>query len=842
MANDKIEIDVGINTKEVTKGLDSIRNKLNAFGQNLKGLSNLGNSITGLKTAFDVVTKAFSKVSEAITETIELSNKQTKAEIQLETAARNNPFLNDSNVKKLKEYASQLQSISTTGDEELLPFMAQLAAAGRTQAEIQDIMSAALDASASGMISLDSAVQSLNRSYSGELGMLGRLLPDTKALTTEQLKSGAAVEAIKKAYSGMASEVSSKVGGWQQFKNSLGDLKEIIGSGFASVQNRTGQILSKFFDTITSKINASREAARKFQKELNIIVQNDIGNETISSLENEIALHKENIELYENELKAMSMTKEDFIAAEKGKLKALEETNKAETERINKLRTELSTLRSNDRDRQIFEGTFDEKEYAKQILRMEALEKEIQVYDSTVGKALETQRQKVKDAKEEWSKLRKDQENTTETLKIRIDNENKALQETEKRLKVLQSQESKANAETERKNALAAATTEIVKQREEYEKQKRTLEERASLLGEEVDKMDLLNLRIQQYMNLWASPSAKYATTELNNIKKEIDSLTESMKEKEGFNFNDFIKQYKLGVSEQVREAKEMLTSFYVQGIIQKEEYNNRIKELDEALTKAEETEAEKQKEKFLEVANIINNVLNNLTQTMQQMAELASKRAEDNAKAQTAALEKQFAEGQISEEEYYAKKEQIEKDAAKEKYKADLWAWSANLLQIGTSTALAIMQALATLGPIAGPIMAASIGVLGAAQTAIAAANKPIPPSFATGGFVGGMNGASMGGDNTYAHVRQGEFIMNAKQQRELWDLANGKGSFGGSVSNNVQIKNYRGNDTRVDTQFTEDGLRVFIRESIQDDQRNGRLRESFLEQQNILDGVKYM
>lgn len=741
MADDKVEIDVDLNTNSFNKGVDSLAGKLNKFGSNLKGLGNLGNIMSGWKAAFDTVSKSLSNVSKAINETIQLSNKQKKAEIQLETAARNNPYLDDSAVKKLKNYASELQGISTIGDEELLPMMAQLASAGRTQAEIQDIMKAALDASASGSIDLASAVRSLNQSYEGNLGMLGKVLPSLKNLTADELKHGGAVNAVARAYEGMAKKTAEATGTMEQLNNAWGDFKENIGQ---TIEKKLAPLRRKLVELITDINNANAE--KNAVKQAN----DDIKNKQATTVSYEVMI----------------------------------------------------------------------KEIEREILELEKkkIEYKQKADDLTVGELTEQiilKRESIRSYEIEKAKLQaKENEKKTTAEKIEL--------------------------EAKEKQELQNATDFIIKQREEYEKQKKLLIENARLKGEDVDKTDLLNLKIQQYLNVFGSAYAKNAKTEIANLKKEIDEMTKQIKN--SFNYDDFISQFDVNVSEQIKNAKEFLTEFYKTGIIKKEEYNEKIKLLDEALTKATEEEAEKQKEKFLEVANIVNDVLNNLTNAMQQMADLASKRATDNAKAETAALEKQFAQGQIAEEEYYERKEQIEREAAEEKYKADLWAWSAGLLQIGTSTAMAIMQAFATMGPIAGGIAAGAIGILGTAETAVAIANKPIPPSFATGGFVGGMNGASMGGDNTYAHVRQGEFIMNAKQQRELWNLANGKGSFGGSVSNNVQIKNYRGNDTRVETQFTEDGLRVFIRESIQDDQRNGRMRESFLAQQNILDGVKYL
>jgi hypothetical protein len=80
-------------------------------------------------------------------------------------------------------------------------------------------------------------------------------------------------------------------------------------------------------------------------------------------------------------------------------------------------------------------------------------------------------------------------------------------------------------------------------------------------------------------------------------------------------------------------------------------------------------------------------------------------------------------------------------------------------------------------LGPVAGiPLMASTIA-LGLAQVA------KISGAFAEGGFVGGMNGASYGRDNTYAQVRTGEQILNANDQREvLTGLKSGAFSNGSS------------------------------------------------------------
>jgi hypothetical protein len=88
-------------------------------------------------------------------------------------------------------------------------------------------------------------------------------------------------------------------------------------------------------------------------------------------------------------------------------------------------------------------------------------------------------------------------------------------------------------------------------------------------------------------------------------------------------------------------------------------------------------------------------------------------------------------------------------------------------------STYAAATQALkAPPGPPWSFALAASTVAMGLANVA-----KINSQSFATGGVVGGFTGASMGMDNTTANVRTGEMVLTGNQQRQLFEVANGKG-----------------------------------------------------------------
>lgn len=69
--------------------------------------------------------------------------------------------------------------------------------------------------------------------------------------------------------------------------------------------------------------------------------------------------------------------------------------------------------------------------------------------------------------------------------------------------------------------------------------------------------------------------------------------------------------------------------------------------------------------------------------------------------------------------------------------------------------------------------VASAVASTVAAMASAIASINKA--SSFETGGVIGGYRGATMGSDNTYIHARRGEMVLNAEQQRQLFDVANG-------------------------------------------------------------------
>lgn len=120
----------------------------------------------------------------------------------------------------------------------------------------------------------------------------------------------------------------------------------------------------------------------------------------------------------------------------------------------------------------------------------------------------------------------------------------------------------------------------------------------------------------------------------------------------------------------------------------------------------------------------------------------------------------------QMSEDET---KSEAEREAAAKKAKQ----WSA--LQIAANSGTAIAKGVAASMDKPFPANLAALASTLAAVIAAIAQAKALANGFETGGVIGGFQGATMGRDNTVASVRTGEMVLNANQQKTLFEIANG-------------------------------------------------------------------
>ena len=799
MAGKKATIKIGADTKEAEKGLNKIAAEINKIGNNstVKGIKNIGQAFNGVTAAFSAATKTIAAVRDVMNECTEAFKTQAKAEKQLEIAAANNPYLSNVSVTRLKAFASELQNISTVGDEQLLPMMAELAAAGRTEAEIQDVMKAALDISASGVMSLDQAVSTLNKTYAGTTGTLGKTIPEIQALTKEELAQGKAVEIVAEKYKGMAEEVAKATGSYEQMKNAQGDFAEAIGKFTKPAQDQWNNLWKSFYQNGIETIGKLETALTKIGMKMGLDSWVQKANERyVSDIDGDSKYGVAQMETQDLEiLKSILESRKDISQEESNALLlAKQELNYRQRVQAAEEKEAAAKAKNAQADRQIAETKKREKTADEKAA--EAYKQ----YDETIQKKqaeIEWRRQ----AGEAISKEAEAQEMATTKL-------NAWLQMLEKADGTISGTKGKAleiMADIQQNFDEVAQTEELEKALAEYEQKYQDFARDVNKIFETTLKpSEILQQQIEQMEQQWQELKD-------NAVMWEQMSADERLRIEEEYTeaHAELCRQREAALEEEANKSVELAQSAQDQKMAKLESGMNRVNQLTSGF------------------ANAVNAWANVAMQFVQAEKE-----------EELANLEEQYQQGLISLEEYEEKKKEIEKKAAEEEYKIRLWQWTAQCVQAAADLASATIKAFKD-----GWINAVLVAAAGAAQLAAVIGNRPIPPSgFAQGGVVGGFGGASMGGDNVRASVglREGEMVLNAQQQKTLFDTIDG-GRMGNGFNGDIKIYNYAADSTNTDTEVTQDDIKIMITKQVKKDMANGVYNSEMKQAETTANGVRY-
>ena len=757
MADGEVKIDTKLDTSGLDKGLKDMKNKLNDAGKqadatakNNKGLAdslkNLNAGTIATAAGFAGATAAIKKTVDALNDCEAAYKVQRNAEIALQTAAKNNPYLNDESVYNLRNFASELQSMSNIGDEQSIQVMAQLAAMGRTEEQIQAIMKAAADMSAVTGNSIQNIAVQLNKTYSGLAGELGEANSAIRGLSKDELEAGKAIDIIAKQYNGQAAAMADNT---VQLANAWGDFKENIGRGWSKVTAPVKQFFLEVLNNIneaTAKTNALKDAKGK---------RND---GTATAADTKILL--------DDAQKQVENTQSEIE-------KTIELLNDEE-----KLAEKIREAR----------GYISKSTFQKSLSDLQKrYEKEIQIVNQLT---------------EEYN----------------------ALSEVEK--KAADAAAAQASAE-EKAAALKKrddeAVTYINANTKALQEQIKVLELKAAVTGEEIDAGEMYNAYMQSYIDLitksnglvtenntaaknrlatlqeWAQKAADAATEEerLNAALKAQEEAEKLLQEVNGLKNLSYFDEY----AKKQEELKQLTEEVNNNEVLSEQQKADAMLEIDEAY-------AQNKKDLFNNITQEVNGYIQQTADIAKEAGDLMLENLQSQTNTELMELDKKYEAGEMSEEEYYEKQKQIQQKAAREEYKIKMFQWTASMLAATANIAEGVSKAIAQ-GGVAGIVTGALVAAAGGVQLASIIASKPTPPNFYKGGVIGGANGATMGGDNTYIHARAGEMILNAHQQRNLWDMINGQGGRG-KTSLDLTVNNTQSN--KVDTQFREEDGAVIL------------------------------
>lgn len=692
--------------------IDKTKKKHKSFGDILKDVKG---KINGATIAGTAAVAAIKKTVDALNDCAAAYRVQQNAEQALQVAAKNNPYLNDESVYNLRNFASELQSLSEIGDEVSLQVMSQLAATGRNEEQIMSIMSAAADMAAVTGQDLASAAQQLNATLNGNAGLLGRQIGAINNLTKEELENGRAVELVAQKYKGVAAATADVE---VQLSNSWGDFKENIGRGWQNVTQPVKQFFLDVLNNIneaTAKTNEIKDASGK---------RND---GTATAADTKILLTDAQKQV-ENTQKEINSTIELLNDEEKLAEKIREARGYLSKATFQKALTDL------------------QKRYEKEIQTVNQLTDEYNALSESEKKAADAAAAQAT-AEERAAAARKRDEAATEWINANT----KALQEQIKVMQLKASVEGENVKAGEMYNAYLQSYIDLItKSNGLVTESNQAAKNRLATLQE------------------WAKKAADAATEEerLEAARKAQAEAEKLLEENKGTTGNTYIDEYKKRNDELAKLSEDLKNN----EVLDEQQKTDAMLAIDEAY-------AQNKKNLWANIAADINGYTEQTADIAQKFGDLMLKNVQTETDLELAKLDEKYEKGEMSEEQYYEKQKAIKRKAAQEEYKIQMFQWTASILAATANIAEGVSKAIAQ-GGTAGLITGALVGVAGAVQIASIIASKPVPPQFYAGGIIGGANGATYGSDNTYIHARTGEMILNAHQQSSLWDMINGQDS----------------------------------------------------------------
>jgi len=239
MADDRIEVEIVLDDGSIQKGFANIRKQAKKTSKKTgddfdvfvnkrfgKGIFQLQSQILAIGAAIGAAFAA----AFAAGQVIEAANRQEEAVNNLNTALKLAGEFSDEASLGIQQFASDLQEVTTIGDEATLELFSLARTFVKTNEEATKLTQASIELAAATGMSLDSAVKNLGKTFAGLTGELGESLPALRNLSTEALKSGEALDFVLERFGGAAkAQTETFAGSVAQLKNNFGDLLEGIG-------------------------------------------------------------------------------------------------------------------------------------------------------------------------------------------------------------------------------------------------------------------------------------------------------------------------------------------------------------------------------------------------------------------------------------------------------------------------------------------------------------------------------------------------------------------------------------------------------------------------------------
>lgn len=240
MALASVNIRFGVDMKEFSSKMQRATKKVKKFGKDMQ-------------KAGKTMTAAFSAPLALMGgRALQVFDEQIQAEMRLASALRATGQDAEAQMPKLKAFASEIQGMSTVGDEATLSMMAQATSMGLNASQAQTAAKQAIGLAAAFGMNEKSAIRYTAALADGETTMLNRYIPTLRGIEDQSERAAKAHEMLNGMFGQAQVAAQDGLGPLKQLNNSLGDLLESFGKIIA--------------DAIRPFVNYLKNLVKRFQE------------------------------------------------------------------------------------------------------------------------------------------------------------------------------------------------------------------------------------------------------------------------------------------------------------------------------------------------------------------------------------------------------------------------------------------------------------------------------------------------------------------------------------------------------------------------------------------------
>lgn len=264
----KVELEIVTLLDKAAKDVAGFRNTTQ------KQLSSISftSTVTAINQGFQLIKGAaqgaFGAVEGFIGSAIDEAVEGQQAMTQLANSMRVVGDFSEQAAADFADFASEIQKTTTFSDDAVLSAAALAKNYGLTNKETKNATQAAIEYAAATGSTLDEAISKVGKTFTGFVDRdLGRLLPQLKNLTKEQLATGEAARLIQERFAGSAAALGDTFqGSLTKTQNSFNDLLETIGNLIIEnpVLIESIKIIGETFNGLTGEVDKNKGALGTF--------------------------------------------------------------------------------------------------------------------------------------------------------------------------------------------------------------------------------------------------------------------------------------------------------------------------------------------------------------------------------------------------------------------------------------------------------------------------------------------------------------------------------------------------------------------------------------------------